>query len=359
MEKGYGLIMAGGVGSRFWPRSRKALPKQYLSLIGKETLIQTAANRLLCLVPSERIFVVSTLDQKHLLTSQLGWLPTANFLYEPFGKSTAPCIGLSALHIHAQDPEAVMMILPADHLITDTEKFCQVLRNGIEIVREHRDSLVTIGIQPTYAATGYGYIQRGEPVQIKNGKAFKVRAFAEKPNAEIAQQFYVSGEFLWNSGVFIWRAATILNYMEELMPELFEELMKIKSAIGTADYEKVVEKAYKQIRSDSIDYGIMEHASNVLVLEGEFGWSDVGSWEEVYNISEKDPEGNIIKGQPILKDVVNSYIEVSDRPVAVIGVEDLIIVDTSDALLVCKRKDSQDVKWVVEKLKHNGLQKYL
>jgi len=147
--------------------------------------------------------------------------------------------------------------------------------------------------------------------------------------------------------------------MEELMPELFEELMKIKSAIGTADYEKVVEKAYKQIRSDSIDYGIMEHASNVLVLEGEFGWSDVGSWEEVYNISEKDPEGNIIKGQPILKDVVNSYIEVSDRPVAVIGVEDLIIVDTSDALLVCKRKDSQDVKWVVEKLKHNGLQKYL
>ena len=252
-----------------------------------------------------------------------------------------------------------MMILPADHLITDTEKFCQVLRNGIEIVREHRDSLVTIGIQPTYAATGYGYIQRGECFQIKNGKAFKVRAFAEKPNAEIAQQFYVSGEFLWNSSVFIWRAATILNYMEELMPELFEELMKIKSAIGTADYEKVVEKAYKQIRSDSIDYGIMEHASNVLVLEGEFGWSDVGSWEEVYNISEKDPEGNIIKGQPILKDVVNSYIEVSDRPVAVIGVEDLIIVDTSDALLVCKRKDSQDVKWVVEKLKHNGLQKYL
>ena len=359
MEKGYGLIMAGGVGSRFWPRSRKALPKQYLSLIGKDTLIQTAANRLLGLLPSERIFVVSTLDQKPLLASQLSWLPAGNFIYEPFGKSTAPCIGLSALHIYAQDPEAVMIILPADHLITDTEKFSQVLRCGIEVVQEHRDSLVTIGIEPTYPATGYGYIQRGDSFKIQNGKAFKVRAFAEKPNVEIAQQFFASGEFLWNSGIFIWRAATILDYIEELMPELFEGLMEIKRAMGTADYEMAVEKAYKQIRSDSIDYGIMEHASNVLVLEGDFGWSDVGSWEEVYNISSKDHDGNIIKGNPILKDVVNSYIEVSDRPVAVIGVEDLIVVDTSDALLVCRRKDSQDVKWVVEKLKHNGLKKYL
>jgi mannose-1-phosphate guanylyltransferase len=359
MEKAYGVIMAGGVGSRFWPKSRKAFPKQYLHLLGNETMIQAVANRLLGLMPSDRIMVISTRDQQSHLASQLSWLPSTNLIYEPFGKNTAPCIGLCALHIHRQDPNALMIIMPADHLIANTEKFHQVLHSATQVVHEYGDALVTIGIEPTYPATGYGYIQRGEAIRVKKGKAFKVRAFAEKPTLEIAQQFYLSGEFLWNSGIFIWRAETILHYFEELMPELYEGLMAIKKAYDRPDFESVIEKIYKQIRSESIDYGIMEHASKVFVIEGNFGWSDVGSWEEVYNISEKDDAGNVVKGNPILKDVRNSYIEVGDRLVALVGVEDVIVVDTNDAILICKRNQSQDVKWVVEKVKHSGLQQHL
>lgn len=353
MDKTFAVIMAGGVGSRFWPKSRTKLPKQYLDLTGGETMIQAAARRFKSLLPDERIFVVTTKDQELLVNQQLPWLSNENIIFEPVGKNTAPCIGLSAIHIQARDPEAVMIVAPADHLITDTEEYQHVLKNGVKIIRENPSALVTIGIEPTYPATGYGYIQRGEPLKGNNGNAFRVKAFAEKPNLEVAQQFYSSGEFLWNSGTFLWRADTILSELDELMPDLFDSLLKIRSAINKPEVEQITETVYKEIFSESIDYGVMEQASNVIVLEGTFGWSDLGSWEEVFKLAPKNKNGNVIIGKPILKDVTNSYIETSDRVVAVLSVDNLVVVDTPDALLICDRKHSQDVKWVVEKLKHS------
>lgn len=359
MKRTYAVIMSGGVGSRFWPKSRNSLPKQYLNLFGKDTLIQTVAQRLQRLLPQNRIFVVSTQSQLDLIKKQLPWLNPSQLILEPFGKNTAPCIGLAAIHLQKMDPDAIMIVLPADHLISNTEKFVQVLNDAVALIRKHPNALMTIGIEPTYPATGYGYIQRGEPLQEDGIRAFRVRAFAEKPTLEVAQQFFSTGEFLWNSGIFIWRADTILHYIEDLMPDLFAGLKEIRLALATPSYPKVLERVYKQIYSDSIDYGIMEHASYVIVLEGRFGWSDVGSWEEVYNISEKDADGNILIGDPIVKDVSNCYIEAGQRVVAVIGLKDFIVIDTADALLICHRSQCQEVKWVVEKLKHTGLQKVL
>ncbi len=359
MEKTYALIMAGGIGSRFWPRSRKALPKQYLPLLGKETMIQAVCHRLQDFLPKEFIFIVSTRSQLPLIKAQLPWFKASHLIIEPFGKNTAPCIGLAAVHLQHIDPDAIMVALPSDHLIADTEKFTEILNAAVELVTQDPHALVTIGIEPTYPATGYGYIQRGERIDGVHGKAFTVRAFAEKPTVEVAGQFFSTGEFLWNSGIFVWRAGTILQYIDELIPDLSTGLREIRQALGSRRLAAVTEKVYKQIHSDSIDYGIMEHASNVIVLEANFGWSDVGSWEEVYKISPKDEDGNILIQDPIVKNVRNCYIEGSGRVMAVVGVEDLIVVDTPDALLICRRDQSQEVKWVVEKLKHSGLQKLL
>jgi len=359
LEKTYALIMAGGVGSRFWPKSRKSLPKQYLNLLGEETLIQAVSHRLQVIVPAERILVISTKSQRALLKVQLPWLRPFQLILEPFGKNTAPCIGLAALHLVRRDREAVMMILPSDHLISDTDKFAQLLQDAVAVIRQNPEALVTIGIEPTYPATGYGYIQRGAPLEAAAGKAFRVRAFAEKPDYEVAQQFISTGEFLWNSGIFVWRAANILHCIEDLMPDLSSGLKEIDKAIGTSKEARVTERVYKQIRSDSIDYGIMEHASNVIVLEGRFGWSDVGSWEEVYKISPHDESGNVLVNNPIVRNCRNCYIDAGARVVSLIGVEDLIVVDTPDALLICRKDQSQDVKWVVEKLKHSGQLKVL
>jgi len=354
LENTYALIMAGGVGTRFWPKSRKSLPKQYLNLLGGETLIQTVSHRLQVLLPAEHIFIISTQGQFPLLKAQLPWLRPSQLILEPFGKNTAPCIGLAALHLVRHDPQAIMMVLPSDHLISDSEKFARLLQEAVAVIRTNPEALATIGIEPAYPATGYGYIQRGAPLEAAGGKVFRVRAFAEKPDYEVAQQFISSGEFLWNSGIFVWRAANILHCMEDLMPDLSAGLKEIDKAIGTPDEAEVTERVYKQIHSDSIDYGIMEHASNVIVLEGNFGWSDVGSWEEVYKISPHDAEGNVLVGDPIVRNCRNCYIDAGGRVVAAIGVDDLIIVNTPDALLICRKDQSQDVKWVVEKLKHSG-----
>jgi mannose-1-phosphate guanylyltransferase len=359
MNKLYAVIMAGGVGTRFWPKSRQTTPKQYLNLIGEKTMIQLSAERLKKLVPKENIFVVSTKEQEPLITSQLDWLEPQQRILEPFGKNTAACIGLAAIHLLNHDADAVMVIMPADHLIRDVKKLVKILRQGTELIEEYPESLVTIGIQPRFPATGYGYIQKGEIIQTNSTTAFKVRAFAEKPSLDIAEKFFSSGEFYWNSGIFIWKAATILDYIEDLMPDLHQGLNTIKAAIGTKKLDAITETVYRQIRSESIDYGVMEQASQVLMIEGDFDWDDVGSWDAVYDIYKKDKNGNVIQGNVISKDIHNSYIQASDRVVAAIGVEDLLIIDTPDALLICKREKSQDVKWVVENLKRSGLKHYL
>ncbi len=359
LQNTFAVVMAGGIGSRFWPKSRRILPKQFLALLDKETLIQATCNRLTAWLAAEAIYVVSTASHLPRVHEQLKWLKRANIIHEPFGKNTAPCIGLAALHLRRRSADAVMIVLPADHHISRTDRFTDALQAAVTLVRQQPEALITIGIDPTYPATGYGYIQRGEAFDFNHSQAFHVRAFAEKPTLEVAAQFFSSGEFLWNSGIFIWRCQAILNNIEQLMPDLFAGLMEIDRAIGQANYSQVLERVYKQIHSDSIDYGVMEQASHVLVLEGDFGWSDVGSWDEVYQRSEKNPDGNVVLGEPILKDVSHCYIESGQRAVAVLGVSDLVIVDTDDALLICNRNKTQDVKWVVEKLKHNEKLEYL
>ncbi|MBN2000731.1 mannose-1-phosphate guanylyltransferase [candidate division KSB1 bacterium] len=356
MENSYALIMAGGIGSRFWPKSRQRMPKQFLNLVDRQSMIQSVSERIQSMIPKEKIFVVSTREHVEILQKQLSWLLPSQIIYEPYGKNTAPCIGLSAIVLSKRDPDAIMIVLPADHLITETKLFQKTLQQGLKLIEQNPDVLVTIGITPTFAATGYGYIQKGEK---QRESIYRVKKFIEKPKLDKATKIWRSGDFLWNSGIFIWRAGTILDRIHKYMPDLFFSLQEIVPAIGSKDMDQVLKRVYKNIKSESIDYGIMEKSENVLVIEGSFGWNDVGSWEEVYKVLKKDSAGNVSRGKAILKDVKNSYIESSDRVVAVVGLENIIVVDTPDALLICAREKSQDVKWIVEKLKKSDRKKHL
>lgn len=346
-ENTYAVIMAGGIGSRFWPKSRVSKPKQYLSLVDDGTLIQNTTARLQGLFSKDTIFVVSNKSQERLIRDQLPWLPLDNILFEPVGRNTAPAIGLAAIHLLDSDPDATMVVLPSDHRIANAKAFLDALSSAIDIAKTNEDALVTLGIQPTYPATGYGYIESGEKY---DNASYKVARFTEKPKRDNAKEFLAAGTFFWNSGIFIWQAATIIKLIKKYMPDLYSGLMEIQSALHTNDAAAVCEKVYTELEGESIDFGILEKAQNVYVIPAEFGWNDLGTWEEVYKSSAKDESGNVMIGEPLLKDVKNSYVEATNRIVAVIGVEDLIIVDQPDALLICKKERSQDVRWVTKKL---------
>ncbi|RMH83331.1 MAG: mannose-1-phosphate guanylyltransferase, partial [Calditrichaeota bacterium] len=288
----YAVLMAGGVGTRFWPRSRRKSPKQVLRIFGEESLIQATYNRLSGLVDDSRLYVVTSREQKQMIHEQLPHLSEENFLLEPVGRNTAPCIGLAAIHIAAVDPEAVMIVLPADHLITEVETFRKVIRLAVDFAAQN-DGLVTLGIHPTEPATGYGYIQAGEEV-YREGEmpVFKVKTFAEKPNLETARRFLESGDFYWNSGMFIWKASTILQEISDKLPEIYEALQEVEAALNTPRYSEQVERMYRHIKGISIDFGVMQQAREVYVIPVEMGWNDVGSWETVYSISPKDKHLN-------------------------------------------------------------------
>ena len=350
-ENSYAVIMAGGIGSRFWPMSRESKPKQYLSLIEDGSLLQNTAARLKGLFSDDHIFIVSTAGQKQLLQEQLPWLPKEQIFFEPMGRNTAPAIGLSAVHLCDKNPDAIMVVLPADHRITQTNSFLQNLQTALSVVNKNHEALVTIGITPTYGATGFGYIEAREPSDVD--QVLHVKRFTEKPNRETADLFSSSGGYYWNSGIFIWRADTILNCIKQFMPKWYAGLMEIKAALGADNYDAVVESVYRRLDGQSIDYGVMEHASRVLMVKGEFGWSDLGTWEEVYNISEKDENNNVVIGPALVKNVRNSYIKVENRVTSVIGLENIIVIDEPDSLLICKMDHSQDVRWVVSKLDQN------
>ena len=356
----YAVLMAGGVGTRFWPRSRSKSPKQVLNIVGEKTMIQATVERINGLVAPENILVVTNTDQKDIIHQQIPTLQDQNFILEPVGRNTAPCIGLAAIHIVNQDPSGVMVVLPADHLVTNVEEFRTVVKKGAEFVFEN-DGLLTLGIEPHYPATGYGYIQRGEAVKELNGHTvFAVKTFAEKPNYETAVRFLESGDFYWNSGMFIWKAATILKEIEEKLPEIYEGLMEIKEVIGQPEYPQKVDDVYKRIRGISIDYGVMQSAEQVFVIPTDMGWNDVGSWQTVYEISPKDKNENAkVARELVAIDARGSYVYAPDKLVALVGVNDLVVVDTGDALLICHRDRAQDVRDVVEELKKRGLDEYL
>jgi mannose-1-phosphate guanylyltransferase len=362
MPNVYAVIMAGGVGSRFWPRSTEKTPKQLLEIVNRGTMIQNTVARISSVIEPSKIVIVTNKLQKPTVVKQLPQIPAGNIIVEPIGRNTAPCIALAALFIRRMDPDAVMVVLPADHLMQDEEEFRRVLSLAIWVAYES-GRLITIGIQPSRPETGYGYIQvvdedDGTNPYYQRG-VHTVKTFAEKPNRETAQKFLESGDFLWNSGMFIWKVDTILRELKTSIPELHAELEGLEAAIGTDRFDQALDTAYRRIRGISIDYGVMEKAREVYVLRGEFGWSDVGSWDEVYRISGKDAEGNSVSGKAVLHGTKNSLIFAGDKIVATVDVEDLIIIASENAVLVCRRGDSQDVKEVVDYLRRKQMTEYL
>ncbi len=355
----FAVIMAGGKGSRFWPRSREKMPKHLLDIQGERTIIRETIDRIRPLVPPERTLIVTGRSHAAELIRQLPEIPAENILIEPVGRNTAPCIGLAALHIRNRVPDAVMLVLPSDHRIGDEVTFREVLAAAGRIAAEG-NSLVTIGIRPTGPETGYGYIEQGDPFPSgEHEEIHRVGSIREKPPLEQAREFLRRGSFLWNSGMFVWKASTILGAVEKFLPELHAGLLQIREALGTEREEKIVGEVYSAQKSVSIDYGVMEKEQNVLVVSADFGWSDLGSWDALWEISEKDENGNAIRGSWIGIDAFDSLVYSPGKMVALVGVRDLLVVETDDALLVCRRGRSQDVRKVVEALEKDGRKHYL
>ncbi len=362
MATAFAVIMAGGVGTRFWPRSREKSPKQLLEILGKGTMIQNTVQRLDPIVSPHQVYVITNRVQKSQVKAQLLSIPGDHIIDEPLGRNTAPCIGLAALHLRRVDPDAVMVVVPADHVIRKVDEFHRVLRLAVSTAYES-GGLLTIGIKPTHPETGYGYIQMHTEEDASTPHysrgVRRVKTFAEKPNLPTAERFLASGDFLWNSGMFVWRVDAILREIERCLPDLSRELQKIDAVIGTPQYQSAVDLAYGLIRGISIDYGVMEKAENVFVIPADLGWNDLGSWDEVARLSGKDAGGNSITGTVIQRDTGNCYVYSPGKVVATIGIEDLIIVNTDDALLICKKGRSQDVKEVSDYLKRKQMNEYL
>lgn len=351
------LIMAGGRGERFWPKSRKNLPKQFLSLTGDgKTMIQLTVERILPLVNIEDIYIATNKDYKSLVLEQLPSIPKENVLCEPLSRNTAPCIGLGAVHILKKNEDAIMMVLPSDHLIKYNSMFLSTLKDAIEIAKKDTN-LVTIGITPDYPETGYGYIKFNP--SVCEGRAFKVDGFVEKPNKETAKEYLASEEYLWNSGMFVWKATSILKKMKEFIPDIYNGLKCIEQTIGTDEGDIVLEKEFHEFQSISIDYGIMEKSNNIYTLPGTFGWDDVGSWLAVERIKTSNEFGNVVNGNVITIDSINCIIEGTNKLIATVGIENLVIVDSEDATLICDKDSAGNIKKVLENLKICNRNEYL
>jgi mannose-1-phosphate guanylyltransferase len=357
----YAVIMAGGVGSRLWPRSRIASPKQFLDLLGHRTMLQETVDRIEPLIPLPRVLVVVGEEHAEKVRAQVPALPEENILIEPGPRGTAPCIGLAATALKLRDPSATMAVFPADHLIADTSGFRQAISTAAQIAQE--GYLVTLGISPDHPHTGYGYIQRGTALSREGLlPAFQVQRFAEKPDESTAQLFVDSGEYYWNGGIFVWRVATILDEMARLLPQLHAELRLISLAWGTPNHMETICTAWEQVPRTTIDYGIMEKASRVAVVPMDVGWDDVGNWATLSGLVESGRGQNVVHGNgvPLLLDTSDSYIYTSaGRLVATVGLEGYVVVDTPDALLICPKDQAQAVRDVVQQLAEEGMKEYL
>ena len=358
----YAIVMAGGVGARFWPYGSSKLPKQFLPIANSsDTMLQLTIKRIRDIIPHDRIFIITNTQYINEVKKQVPKIPSENIIGEPVGRNTAPCIGLASVILKQFDEKAKMLVVPADHLIEDIEEFKKVAEAGLAFV-EKNDAIVTLGIVPTHPETGYGYIQFIDDAVFttdsSNGAGvdvFKVKTFAEKPSLDMAKIFLESGDFLWNSGMFIFRSDVILAEMKKSLPDLHHALHKIESVIHTNKYKSTLEQIFAEIKGISIDYGVMEKAKNVFVIKADFKWSDLGSWDEVYRLKTKDKSGNVITGDSYVKDSHNNLVMSPKGFVGLIGVDDLIVINTKDGILICKKERSQEVKEVVDYLKRKGL----
>lgn len=347
----YGVIMAGGGGTRFWPLSRQKTPKQLLNLSGRDLMVNETIDRLGMTIPGKNMFIVTNAAQVEAMKEATkGRIMAEHILSEPSARNTAACIGYAAMEILKKHGDSIMVIAPSDAYIKDWQEFTNVLAVAIEAA-EKENKLVTLGITPTFPATGYGYI-RFSKEDISDAKT--VEEFKEKPDLETAEKYVASGSYVWNSGMFIWKASTIMRHFEELLPDIYEDLCKIGNAMGTnAEYD-VIEKIYPNIRKISIDYGIMEKSVDVLVVSGEFGWNDVGSWDMMKVLHEADVNGNISVGDVLNIDTKNTIAYAKNACIATVGVNNLIIVQTDDAIMVCDKNSAQDVKKIVDTLNELG-----
>jgi mannose-1-phosphate guanylyltransferase len=355
----YVAIMAGGIGSRFWPVSRTNLPKQFLDILGTgKTLIQWTFERFTSFVPKENIFVVTSGEYEDLVAEQLPEMPRENILCEPSRKNTAPCIAYISYKLAQKNPEACLVCAPADHLIMDQPVFEQTVRSAFDFVSNIK-ALVTLGIEPNHPNTGYGYIQYDQNSVASN--VFKVKTFTEKPNLELAKTFIESGDFLWNAGIFVWQVKNIITAFEKFLPEMHEVFIAENEYYNTDKEKEAIDRIYPQCTSISIDYGVMEKADNVYIIPSSFGWSDLGTWNSAYDNLEKDYYGNAVAGNNVVViDARNCMVHAPKDKLHVLqGLEDFIVIDTQDVLLICKKDKEQDIKEYVAEVKRNKGEHYL
>jgi mannose-1-phosphate guanylyltransferase len=372
----HAVILAGGRGTRFWPRSRLRQPKQLLNIVGGETMLEQTVARLAPLVPPSRLWVVTNAEQAALVRAQLPRLPAAQLLIEPCGRNTAAAIALAATHLRARLGDALMAVLPADHVIGRPARYRQIARAALTLAREP-GRMIVLGIRPRRAETGYGYIERGRQVARAFGDAaFAVRRFTEKPNPARARRFLASGRHFWNAGMFFWRVSTYLDQLRELLPATARAFDRLGGEIGRtgprrrrptenlyagAGYRRLLARTYRHLENISVDYAVLEPASRapgrprVLVLPAEFGWSDIGSWASVYELLARGPGENLSAGPLIAREARGNYFWVPGKLAAAIGVDELVVVETEDALLVCRRDRAQEVGRVVKELEKRKL----
>ncbi len=354
----YHIILAGGSGSRFWPKSRRDRPKQILKILGDDTMIRLTYNRLEKISNVDHILIVASKELSKQIHKEIPEIPKTNYIIEPSGKNTAPAIGLAALHVFKRDPHAIMGVYPADHLIMGDAKFKDVISRANKMAAQ-KTSLMTIGIKPTHPSTGYGYIQydRGKKMEMEG--VYKVKTFAEKPDKQTAKNFLNSGEFLWNGGIFVWKAEIILQAIRTFMPELHQSLDVIKDALSTFQYATVLEREWELVKPESIDYGILEKARNVYIIEANFKWNDLGSWQALFNVLTKNKEQNYYEGDVISMQSENNLVISPNRLTAVVGVQNMAIINLDDATLIVNHEQSETVKDVVDMLKSMNREEYL
>jgi mannose-1-phosphate guanylyltransferase len=357
----HALIMAGGGGTRFWPRSRQRRPKQFLMLTGDRALLQQAFDRIEAQVPSENVWVITSAAHREETARQLPELAGDHIIGEPCGRDTAACIGLGAALIAREDPSAVMLVMPADHVIEPIQEFRRAAHVAEQMAQEHPTALITFGIPPTYPATGYGYIHRGPEIARRQGiGVYRVKAFCEKPKQDVAERLVASGEYFWNSGIFVWTVGTILKALGGREPKLHAAVQRIAAAWPTEEREPVLRREYEGLDKISIDFAVMEHAKEVLVVQAPYRWDDVGSWLALERRNPQDAQGNTVQALHLGVNTSGCVI-VGDpgRVIATLGVKDLLIIQDGDATLVAHRSEEGAVKNIVDALRERGPGKYL
>lgn len=356
----HAVIMAGGSGTRFWPASRKSVPKQLLKLTGDRTMLQSTADRLGDLVSTERRMVVTNRSLVAAAREQLPDLSTEAIVGEPCKRDTAPCVGLAAALIARQDPEATMLVMPADHVIDTDAQFQAAVRQGVALIDDDPERIATFGIRPSYPAESFGYIERGKPLASDQGEAFQVAQFREKPDRETAEQYLAAGSFYWNSGIFLWRASTIMAALRKREPEMCQHLDRIAEAAGTPRFAETLESEFAGIQGKSIDYAVMENYRNVVVIEAPFAWDDLGSWQALARMNPSDANGNTVHGLHVGINTHGAIVHGSDDHLIVtIDVDDLIVVRTPQATLVAPKSSEEKVRQAVAQIESRGLEAFL